>query len=79
MKRIFGFLKFRRHGFQCYLLPNVAVIHYRECSLMSKPTSQRLQIRLQEARNIIDALLRGWTNILLDKLASRISQSTNDK
>ena len=29
------FLKFRRYGFECYLLPAVAVIHYRERSLMT--------------------------------------------
>jgi N-acetylglucosaminyl-diphospho-decaprenol L-rhamnosyltransferase len=73
------FLKFRRHGFKCYLLPNVAVTHYRERSLMTKPTLQRLQIRLQAARNIADAFIRGWANILLDQLAARRSGSVSRK
>jgi len=63
------FLKFRRHGFECYLLPSVEVIHFRERSLMTRPVSQRLQIRLLAARNITDALIHGWANILLDQLA----------
>ena len=63
------FLKFRRHGFECYLLPGVGVIHYRECSLMTRPVSQRLQIRFRAAWNIADALIHGWANILLDQLA----------
>lgn len=67
------FLKFKRYGFECYLIPNVAVTHYRERSLMTRPTLQRLQIRFLSARNVADALLHGWANILLDKLVVKSS------
>lgn len=73
------FLKFRRYGFECYLLPNVAVTHYRERSLMTRPTFQRLQIRLHAAWNIADALINGWANILLDQLVTKRSPSVNMK
>lgn len=62
------FLKFRRYGFECYLLPAVAVIHYRERSLMTRPVWQRLQIRFNSAWNVAHALLHGWADILLDRL-----------
>ena len=62
------FLKFRRHGFACYLLPDTAVTHYRERSLMTVPLSDRLRIKFQAVRNLIDAFLVGWGRILLDKL-----------
>jgi len=67
------FLKFRRYRLECYLLPNVAVTHYRERSLMTKPALQRLQIRFLAARNVMDAFLHGWANILLDTLVVRSS------
>ena len=63
------FLKLRRHGFECYLLPSVGVTHYRERSLMTRPASERLQIRFRAAWNVTDALIHGWANILLDQLA----------
>jgi len=73
------FLKFRRHGFECYLLPTVGVTHYRERSLMTRPASQRLQIRFRAAWNVADALLHGWANILLDELLLEIIQFGNGK
>lgn len=73
------FLKFRRYGFECYLLPDVAVIHYRERSLMTRPVLQRLQIRFHSAWNVADALLRGWADILFDKLALKRSQRANSR
>jgi hypothetical protein len=36
---------------------------------MTRPVSQRLQIRFRAAWNIADALIHGWANILLDQLA----------
>jgi GT2 family glycosyltransferase len=63
------FLKFRRYGFECYLLPNVSVTHYRERSLMTRPALQRLQIRFQAVCNVADAFITGWANLMLDKLA----------
>lgn len=68
------FLKFRRYGFKCYLLPDVAVTHYRERSLMTMPVLQRLQIRLLAAWNVADALITGWANILFDKHVIKRSQ-----
>ena len=73
------FLKFRRYGFECFLLPNVAVTHYRERSLMTKPAVKRLQIRFLAARNVTDALLNGWANILLDQLVVKRSPFVNRK
>jgi N-acetylglucosaminyl-diphospho-decaprenol L-rhamnosyltransferase len=73
------FLKFKRYGFECYLLPSIAVTHYRERSLMTKPALQRLQIRFQAARNIADALINGLSNILLDKLVAKRSRLGNAK
>lgn len=68
------FLKLKRHGFQCYLLPHVEVTHYRERSLNTVPLLTRLRIRLQGILNVIDALAIGWTRILLDKLTVRRSK-----
>ena len=62
------FLKFRRYGFECYLLPNSAVIHYRERSLMKVPLWNRLQIRFCAVVNVVDALIHGWVRIMLNKL-----------
>jgi GT2 family glycosyltransferase len=73
------FLKFRRYGFECYLLPHVAVTHYRERSLMTRPVLQRLQLKLHAAWNIADALVNGWAHILFDKLLIRRSGSVNGK
>ena len=73
------FLKFRRYGFECYLLPYVAVTHYRERSLMTRPVLQRLQIRFRSAWNITDALLHGWADILLDRLVVERSQAISRK
>jgi GT2 family glycosyltransferase len=73
------FLKFRRHGFECYLLPSVGVTHYRERSLMTRPASQRLQIRFLAVWNVADALIYGSANILLDKLLLKGIQFMNGK
>jgi GT2 family glycosyltransferase len=61
------FLKFKRYGFECYLLPNVAVTHYRERSLMTVPAWQRLQINFHAVWNITHAFITGWAHIMLDK------------
>ena len=73
------FLKFRRHGFECYLLPNCSVTHYRERSLMKVPIWNRLQIRFRAVGNVLDALIRGWANILLDQLAPNALRRTGRK
>jgi GT2 family glycosyltransferase len=69
------FLKFRRYGFECYLLPHLAVTHYRERSLMTKPALQRLQIRFHAVWNVADAFITGWTRIILDRFMLTKSQS----
>jgi GT2 family glycosyltransferase len=69
------FLKFRRYGFECYLLPHLAVTHYRERSLMTKPALQRLQIRFHAVWNVADAFITGWTRIILDRFMVTKSQS----
>lgn len=63
------FLKFKRYGFDCYLLPNSAITHYRERSLHTVPLLARLRFRIQSALNVMDALVIGWTHILLDRFA----------
>ena len=73
------FLKLRRYGYECYLLPQVAVTHYRERSLMTRPVLQRLQLKFRAAWNIADALLNGWANMLLDKLVIKRPQSVTGK
>jgi GT2 family glycosyltransferase len=65
------FLKFKRYGFQCYLLTDVDVTHYRERSLNTVPLPQRMRIRFQAALNVIDALVTGWSRILFNKLTVR--------
>jgi GT2 family glycosyltransferase len=73
------FLKFRRYGFECYLLPKSAVTHYRERSLMTVPVWTRLQIRFRAVWNVLDALINGWARILLDKLAANKPGSVPQK
>ena len=73
------FLKFRRFGFECFLLPAIAVTHYRERSLMTRPAFQRLQIRFLAAWNVADALINGWANILHDRLVVKRSGFANRK
>lgn len=73
------FLKFRRYGFECYLLPNSAVTHYRERSLMTVPALQRLQIKFRAIWNVTDAFINGWASIMLDKFAVIKSQSVGEK
>lgn len=65
------FLKFKRFGFQCYLLPQVNVTHYRDKSLNTVPLPQRWRLRIQGIVNVVDALLIGCTRILFDKLTVR--------
>jgi GT2 family glycosyltransferase len=61
-------LKLRRYGYECWLLPNVHVIHYRQRSLHTVPARERLCIRWQSIWNISDAFLTGWWWIFLDNL-----------
>ena len=65
------FLKLWRHRFDCRLLPSVSVIHNRERSLGSVPLGARLGFRLRGGLNIGDAVLRGLSNLLLDRLLGR--------
>jgi N-acetylglucosaminyl-diphospho-decaprenol L-rhamnosyltransferase len=64
-------LKFKRYGYECRLLPNIGVIHYRERSMQTVPARKRLRIRLQAILNISDAYLTGWTRIILDNLSGK--------
>ncbi len=65
------FFKFWRHGYECRLLPAVSVIHGREQSLQTVPLVSRLGLRLRGGLNIIDAVFRGLSNLLLDRLLGR--------
>lgn len=68
------FLKFKRYGFECYLLPNVDVTHYRERSLSTMPLFLRIRLRLQAVLNVTDALIIGWTRILFVKFTFHESE-----
>ncbi len=65
------FLKFWRHGYECRLLPAASVIHNRERSLGSVPLAARFGFKLRGGLNIADAVLRGYSNLLLDRLLAR--------
>jgi GT2 family glycosyltransferase len=65
------FLKLMRHGYECRLVPGAAVRHAREQSLRSVPSLRRLRFRLEGVANIADAVIRGTTNILVDRLTGR--------
>lgn len=61
-------MKLKRYGYECWLLTNVFVIHYREKSLHTLTAKQRMRTRWQAAWNISDAFLSGWGRILIDKI-----------
>jgi GT2 family glycosyltransferase len=63
------FLKFRRGRFECWLLPEVSVVHTREQSLGTVPLLQRVRFKLLGALNIADAVLRGFALLLRDRLS----------
>jgi hypothetical protein len=65
------FLKLRRFGFECRLVPDAAVMHAREHSLRSVPSLHRLRFKLVGVRNIADALIRGVVALIVDRLTGR--------
>ena len=65
------FLKLKRYGHECRLLPGISVIHNREQSLKTVPPLRRLLFKLQGIRNIGDAVVTGSVQLLLDKLMGR--------
>lgn len=69
------FLKYWRHGMECRLLPFVSVIHNRERSLKTVAPISRLRFKLRGGLNIADAVLRGFGNLLLDRLLRRHPQA----
>jgi N-acetylglucosaminyl-diphospho-decaprenol L-rhamnosyltransferase len=60
-------LKLRHHGYECWLLPSVAVIHYRESSMRTLNTKQLWHVRWQAIGNISHAFLTGWWRMLVAK------------
>lgn len=65
------FLKLWRRGYRCWLLPAVSVIHNRERSLGTVPLAARIRFKFRGGLNIADAVLRGVSNLLLDRLLAR--------
>jgi hypothetical protein len=65
------FLKFKRFGYECRLLPNARIIHYRERSISKVEPLKRLSIRVKALRNIIQAFVNGWGHIYLDRISKR--------
>jgi hypothetical protein len=62
-------MKFKRHGYECWLIPKASVIHYREKSLQTLSFDQRSTIRWHAVLNICDAFIVGWARIISDKLS----------
>ena len=65
------FFKLLRFGFECRLVPSASVTHAREQSLQSVPSLRRLTFKAAGVCNISDAVIRGITNIALDRLLHR--------
>jgi N-acetylglucosaminyl-diphospho-decaprenol L-rhamnosyltransferase len=63
-------MKLMSYGYECWLLPDISVIHYREKSLQTLPTNQIISIRIQAILNIIDAFLCGLRQLLINKIAT---------
>ena len=61
-------LKLCHHGYDCWLLPGVSVIHSREKSLHTLDSRERWSIHWQAVGNISHAFLTGWWRILVGKL-----------
>jgi N-acetylglucosaminyl-diphospho-decaprenol L-rhamnosyltransferase len=62
-------LKYMRYGYESWILPEIHIIHYREKSLQSLPPDLQKKINRQARINIIDALVRGCSLIIFDRLA----------
>lgn len=58
------FLKYKRFGYECRLLPQVEVIHFRERSIHKIPTFKRMMLKLRGLYNICDALVAGSLPLL---------------
>lgn len=69
------FLKFKRYGYECRLLPAVSVFHYRERSIQKVKPLKLVKFKLAGMWNILDAIVRGWTDILKDRLQKQIALS----
>jgi GT2 family glycosyltransferase len=61
-------LKLYHHGYECWLLPGVSVIHFREKSLRTLDAKERWSIHWQAVGNISHAFLTGWWRILVGKI-----------
>ena len=62
------FLKFKLHGYLCYLHPGVEVIHYRDHSIKQLSGLARAGLKLAAVRNISDAMIRGYWRIFRDRV-----------
>jgi N-acetylglucosaminyl-diphospho-decaprenol L-rhamnosyltransferase len=62
------FLKLKRQGYECRLLPGVSVVHSRERSLATVHPVQRLRFKLRGGWNIADALWTGFSRIVADRI-----------
>ncbi|HET6846108.1 MAG TPA: glycosyltransferase family 2 protein [Anaerolineales bacterium] len=65
------FLKFKRFGFECWLVPDARVLHAREQSLRSVSLSHRLRFKAAGVRNILDAVIRGVFVLIVDRITGR--------
>jgi hypothetical protein len=66
------FFKFMRYGFECRLVPSATVVHGREHSLRTVSVPRRLWFKARGLLNIVDAVIRGLTTRLVDKLTGRV-------
>ncbi len=64
-------LKLKRYKYECHLLLNSSIIHYRERSIARIKPMKRMLIRLKGLGNILHAFICGWGSIYKDSLAKR--------
>jgi N-acetylglucosaminyl-diphospho-decaprenol L-rhamnosyltransferase len=65
------FLKFKLHGYKCYLHSGVEIIHLRDKSIKKLPLIEYIKVRSRAVINIVDALLRGYSRFLTKTIATK--------
>lgn len=64
-------LKMMRYHYECHVLLNASIIHYRERSIARLQHMKRMLVRLRGVVNILHALICGWGCICKDNLVER--------
>ena len=58
------FLKLKEHGYFCYLIPSIHVIHLRERSVRTLNWRSKILLKLSAIKNIFHALICGYYRII---------------